>query len=374
VFQHTIAHAFSAAALGNWAAFDAGMKVADKLAVAQHKNVDKLHAKAAKFVAARTTKLFVDADIATQLPLGTYHYMVANKVADAGELVTLRFVNHGAKSRDLKITVEVPGVTERTTVTVSLPPGKQVTKTVSPPLKLDFDVAKLRAPRQGQISVHLADGAWTDDQSYDVEILPHDYLPLERSVGSDSHRSTLANALAWITPNAPAVDELLAKAKARVDRHAFVGEQGPTLPQVKALFDELHERGVSYVMDPKVFDEQVFAQRTRLPAEILASTNAQCLEGTLLYATLMEAIGLKPVLVFIPGHAFVAWHPSHYDNSKDLLFLETTMTGSGAFDVAVDHATRHYADEVKLRHFDLGAAHLIDVAALRTHGYSPQPY
>ena len=113
------------------------------------------------------------------------------------------------------------------------------------------------------------------------------------------------------------------KAKVRLDasKDAFSGEQQPTMVQVKALFDELKARGVTYVEDPRVFDERGAIQRTRLPAEVLASTNAQCLEGTLLYASLMEAIGLQPVLVFKKGHAFIAWKTTKFDKTKDQLFF-----------------------------------------------------
>jgi hypothetical protein len=199
-------------------------------------------------------------------------------------------------------------------------------------------------------------------------------------MGSDTLVPTYGNALAWITPNAREVDSFLAQAKLRVADpsapKAFTGEQRATVPQVRALFEELKAHGVTYVMDPNVFDPHGAVQRTRLPAEVLASTNAQCLEGTLLYATLFEAIGIQPVLVFVPGHAFIAWKPSKYDQVKTpLLFLETTLTGGAAtFEQAVQSATAHFAEDYQAKHFDLGTAALVDVHALRAKGYTAQPY
>jgi hypothetical protein len=170
------------------------------------------------------------------------------------------------------------------------------------------------------------------------------------------------------------VDDFLARAKDRVPTRNFVGEQDVTVPQVKALYEELRSRGVSYVMDPSVASEQAFVQRTRLPAEVLASTNAQCLEGTLLFATLMEAIGLKPIIILVPGHAFVGWRTVPKDGAKgEPLFVETTMVGGAPFEAAVEVATRRAAHELKTGAFKSGAATMIDVAALRAQGFTAQP-
>jgi hypothetical protein len=127
-------------------------------------------------------------------------------------------------------------------------------------------------------------------------------------------------------------------------------------------------------MDPEVASEQAFVQRTRLPAEVLASTNAQCLEGTLLFATLMEAIGVKPIIVLVPGHAFVGWHTVAKDGTRgEPLFVETTMVGLASFEDAVKVATQRMAQEVKTGAFKAGTSGLVDVAAIRKAGFAAQP-
>src|SRR5215475_5719707 len=129
---------------------------------------------------------------------------------------------------------------------------------------------------------------------------------------------------------------------------------------------------MSYVMDPYLFENgALHGQRTRLPAEVLASTNAQCLEGTLLYATLLEAIGIKPVVVTVPGHAFVGWLPSPKDtvtSKAKLFFLETTATHDRKFVDAVDIAIGEFLEHDKNK-----KANLIDVTKFRQLGVSPQP-
>jgi len=385
LFKNSIFHAMSAAALGRYDVYDADMKRADALLAQVHGDPSRLAGLKAAVQQARDARLFVDEDHASELALGTYHLIargekIKNTLDNADALVTLRLVNQEPKQRSIKVTVEISGVTDTSTETIALPPGKQVTTMISPPLKIDFDVTKLRAARTSQIAVHLVDprtGASLLDRTFPVEILPRDSLPLRRSVGSDDLRPTFEYAVAWVTPNAPEIDAFLKLAKARLPGHsAFSGMQQGTLVQVKALFDELKAHGVTYVEDPRIFDERGAVQRTRLPAEVLASTNAQCLEGTLMYASLMEAIGLAPVLVFKTGHAFVAWKPSRYDHTAaPLFFLETTLTGGPAtFEQAVESATRSFLEAAQENQFKLGVGALIDVAALRARGYTAQPY
>jgi hypothetical protein len=382
LMENMLFHAMSAAALGNYEVYDKEIKILTEMVGKGAAAFDPLKTKVEE---ARAAKIFVDDDFAKELALGTYHLLTSTKIKNsldnADALVTLRFVNQDAAQKSIKVSIEIPGVTDRIVETVALPPGKQVTKLFSPPLKMDFDVAKLRAARTSQIAVRIQDqGTKTSivDKSVPIQILPRDSLPTRRYVGNDDMRTTFNYSAAWVTPNAPEVDVFLKRAKARLDaaKDSFSGMQQPTLPQVKAIFDELKAMGVSYVMDPNVFDERGSVQRTRLPAEVLSSTNAQCLEGAILYATLFEAIGLHPVMVFKKGHAFIAWKPSKFDKTKaPLFFLETTLTGGPAtFEQAMASAERTFMKARAERQFELGIGALLDIHKLRAQGYSPQPF
>jgi hypothetical protein len=383
VSDNRIFHMSSAGALGNWGAFETDMRWMESHAKETHESPQLLQAIAAVFAQTKAVKLFVQESAAPELAIGTYHLIAGGKIKrgdDDAALVTLRMLNQSGKPRAVKVTVEVPGVTEQMTQVVPLPAGTQWNQPMSPPLKIDFDVTKLRATRTGQIVVHIVDAATSAaiyDRTMPVDILPRDNLPLFRKIGGDDIRDTFEYTAAWITPNEPSIDAFIKKAKARLGGDdSFSGEQQGTVAQVKALFDELKAHGVSYVSDPDLFNDHGAVQRTRLPAEVLASTNAQCLEGTLLYATLLEAIGLQPVMVFVPGHVFIAWKPSRYDKTdRQLLFLETTMTGGAAtFEQASRVAAHEFDEQVAEKRFELGLAHVVDVTALRRAGYTPQPW
>jgi hypothetical protein len=163
-------------------------------------------------------------------------------------------------------------------------------------------------------------------------------------------------------------------AKARlVGRATFSGPQSASLPQVQAIYDELKARGVSYVMDPGINSDRFLGQRTRLPSQVLASTNAQCLEGTLLFASALEAIGLDPTIVVVPGHAFVGWHASPGDKgAPSRLFIETTMVHTAPFNAAVKKAIERVESEGKAGHFKNGMSRLLELKELRAKGITPQ--
>lgn len=328
--------------------------------------------------AASERKMWLKVTPAKLMPLGTYHLMGK---PETGVMAALRMVNHDARDRSFRLETEVQGATERSVKTFKAPRGKLVEISMTPPLQLAFDVTKIRAQRPAQLAIKLIETTGGKaqvllDETAPLEVLPRDYLPTSRNVGNDHFAWTVDYMGAWITPNIKPVEEFLSKAKQRLANRTFSGEQRDTLSQVKAIYDELQSRGVTYVMDPNISIESIGSQRTRLPADVLSSTNAQCLEGTLLFATLLESIGLRPIIVRVPGHAFVGWWSSRYDQGKKVqpMFLETTLVGKASFEDAVQSATLRVGEELKLGNMANGLSGLTEVTAMRQRGFTPQPY
>ena len=65
---------------------------------------------------------------------------------------------------------------------------------------------------------------------------------------------------------------------------------------------------------------------------------AICLDGALLFASLLEAASLNPALVILPNHALVAWQKS--SGRDEWEYLETTLINSATFEQAVDLGRR----------------------------------
>ena len=176
---------------------------------------------------------------------------------------------------------------------------------------------------------------------------------------------------AFVTPNTPSLMRFLRIGAQYHPEGRLVGYQGNAdgiTPQVKALFDALkHEGNITYVNSLIDFSpEQGFAsQRVRLPRESLATQQANCIDGTILFAALLEGISLNPAIVVVPGHAFLAWET--WRDSGTWQYLETTMIGTHGFEAACASATstaNHYAARKQLKIYPLDELRA-------THGIMP---
>jgi hypothetical protein len=143
---------------------------------------------------------------------------------------------------------------------------------------------------------------------------------------------------AFVTPNAPSLMmflRLAAKLHPQGSLTGYQGDQDGVIPQVKALFDALKtEAHITYVNSVIAFSpEDGFAsQRVRLPRKSLQEKQANCIDGTVLFASLLEGISMSPAIIVVPGHAFVAWET--WENSNEWKYMETTMIGSHTFEQA----------------------------------------
>jgi hypothetical protein len=336
-------------------------------------------------VTARAAKGLADIELSTEIPLGVYHLF--GKVKTLDPVLHVKVYDLDTKDHVYKVEAEIAGTTEKVSQSVTVLKGKNETVDLNPPLKSSFNVNSIRADTPAQLVLHIAPtdggGAPVRDETIPVTLMPRDTLTLERFMDRD--RSVVVRTPmvigAWVTPNAKGIDSFLAAAKARLPAgQSFSGGQSATLPQVQAIYDELHARGMSYVMDPGLFVDGEMAQRTRLPTQVLESTNAQCIEGAILYATLMEAIGLRPIVTWVPAHSFSGWVAEGHDKippggppTGGIFFLETTMTHGAPFQGALDRGMQE-ANVQHFKEFQDGRSLAIDIKALREAGVTPQPW
>src|SRR5262249_40971680 len=73
--------------------------------------------------------------------------------------------------------------------------------------------------------------------------------------------------------------------------------------------------------------------------ESLATRSANSIDGTVLFASLLEGAALNAALVMVPGHAFVGWQAWDYEEA-DWRFLETTTIGRADFEAACQSGQR----------------------------------
>ena len=130
--------------------------------------------------------------------------------------------------------------------------------------------------------------------------------------------------------------------------------------QAKAIFRALKASGIAYVNSTVAFNfaGEAFVQRIRLPREAVRDRSANCIDGVVLMASLLEAASLDAAIALVPGHAFVGYALA--DESNTWEFVETTMLGSGEFDEA-----RVAAEDLAATAREIGALRVLSIPQLR---------
>ena len=129
---------------------------------------------------------------------------------------------------------------------------------------------------------------------------------------------------AFVLPNDPAIARIL-KAASEVLRQAnqspslegYQGDKKRVWAQAQAIWNAVCGLEVSYINPPASFVET--GQRIRLPTQVVEERLATCLDTTVLFAACLEAVGLRPLIVLMKGHAFVGLWLSTVDAGTSVL-------------------------------------------------------
>jgi hypothetical protein len=281
--------------------------------------------------------------------------------------VTVR--NSGAGPLRSRMTVQVPGWSDQEIQLVDLPAGAVQT----------YDFAPTFLPRlyhNREISAATASITVTDMAGL-VTFATTAPVRL-RSVndiywGTDFKFATFIAS--WITPHEPRVEAVLTAAKEYMPSRRMPGyengkseaiQEKSTILQARAIFSALKRHGLSYVKSSVTFgDNKEWSERVRMPADSLRNNTANCIDGVLMYASLFENLGMDPVVVLVPGHAYVGVRLTRY--SDRYLYIETALTGRATFEVATSTAERNLA------HYDRSQLTFIRIADARQAGIYPMP-
>ena len=115
---------------------------------------------------------------------------------------------------------------------------------------------------------------------------------------------------AFVTPNHPVIADLLQSTAKWLEKWtsqpSLEGYQCQEPNRVKkmaaAAYAAIQERNITYANPPSSFE--MVGQRVRLCDTVMDQHLGTCMDMTLLYASVLEAIGLNPILVLMKGHIF----------------------------------------------------------------------
>ncbi|MCQ2135586.1 MAG: DUF4011 domain-containing protein [Bacteroidales bacterium] len=263
--------------------------------------------------------------------------------------------------------------------------GKVVLSDVNVTLSSKY-FSNLTEPATGSVKIEiLREEEILHSESFSMDLLPYDHW--------EGLRNMPELTASFVLPNHPAVKKILHGASRhlgqisqspQIDGYQSA-DPGRTLQQIEAIYLAVRDEGISCAGVPASFHDD--GPRTRLPEEILSTRLATCLDTTLLFAACLEAASINPILVFVPGHAFVgAWlnkESSPYAVNDDQTTL-TKLSADGINDIAMFETTcaasghsESFDQAMKLSALKLSSPDeficFIDVAASRKLGIKPLP-
>ncbi len=178
----------------------------------------------------------------------------------------------------------------------------------------------------------------------------------------------------WVTPHDERVLQLVAHAERLVPGGRMRGYnpapgiklESQVQAQAAAVFQAMRRSGISYVSSIYTFGNYPGeTQRIRMPRETLELSNANCIDVSVAFASALENVGLKPVIVIVPGHAFTGVRLG--PNSPDILYLDLTVLPRGTFATAAARA------QAWLKHTPQEEVLNVDIGAARSLGVYPMP-
>ena len=141
---------------------------------------------------------------------------------------------------------------------------------------------------------------------------------------------------AYVNENHPELDRILQEALATKIIDNFNGYQSndPTevVKQVFAIWAALQKHGIQYssVTETPGGSSLVNSQYVRFLEQSISMTQANCVDGTVLFASLLRKVGINPALVTHPDHMYLAFNLNNSDDEdeQELMGLETTVIGA----------------------------------------------
>lgn len=136
---------------------------------------------------------------------------------------------------------------------------------------------------------------------------------------------------AFVNENSPVIDRILKDALAFNTVQSFRGYQGTpqdVFREAFAIWNVLQRRGIRYssITQPSGQSKRVYSQHVRFLDEVIENDQANCVDGSVLFASVLYKLGIHPTLVLTPGHMFVGFFADA--QRRQPVFIETTMVGS----------------------------------------------
>jgi hypothetical protein len=296
--------------------------------------------------------------------------------------------------KDDKITVEVSAdaIIKPSKVSFTAK-ASEVLVTAAPKVKFDFEaLGRVTQTRPINVTFKVTrNGKAEDDidevmslrQINDCPFTVSSPTPKKNGKTPEEEHNIMFMFAAYANENHPQIDQILKEAKATGLCNSFLGYQGTeqdVIQQVNSIWVALQRRGITYssITDtPPV--KGVDAQHVRFLDESINMTQANCVDGSVLMASVLKKIEIKTALVLVPGHCYLAFYSHDPAKGGKLYGVETTMLGDRASLVDAINAATYKKDDslqknaAKFDQEDSGFM-LVYLDEAREAGIMPIPY
>lgn len=296
------------------------------------------------------------------------------------DFVVITVQNDNTSAVKIVAMSEIPGFTNQATDTVTVEAGASQEIRQNPRLTTSA-INDLSSEKQADVHVvvsYLDNGQSRTvlDQTATTTVTSRRDFPWAIDNMTEAQDYELLSAM--ITPTDPKVEELITKAakynpgKVMTSGYNKAKDADHDVQQrLSALWQaETTDYHLTYVSTTETFDQN--SQRIRLPTEVLTGGSGNCIETSLLYAAAAEALGLEPVIIIIPGHAYMGVNLD--GQGSNWYFIETTMIGRYTFADALKEGGTEWATDsphVEAGDKDYGD---VDVLKARSDGITPIPW
>lgn len=231
-----------------------------------------------------------------------------------------------------RLTVRMPTLARESTLEVVLPKAG-VRYALYPTMQWDFArLARVRQPGPDSIELELAlDDAKPERRTERVRVRSINDAPY---YVLDGARSADLNWMfaAYVNEEHPLVEQILKEALRSGTTKRFDGYQKrdpeQVYRQVFAVWNVLQRRGIRYssITRTSSASDKVLSQHVRFLEQSWENSQANCVDGSVLLASILRRIDLNPSLVLTPGHMFLAFDLDA--RGRERAYLETTLLGT----------------------------------------------
>jgi hypothetical protein len=204
----------------------------------------------------------------------------------------------------------------------------------------------------------------TESDSRRLEILGYNQtifsgLPLSEIMNFADRLEYMPAVLAsFTTPGDPVIQELAGRVSGRAGGAAAAFNNSDAVKFLRSMYEFLADNRVAYQSPPSFVHGSQFGQHVKYGRDVLRNHAGTCIDLAILWASTCEAVGLRPVLIVIPGHCF----PAVYLPEGQLVAIEATALGKCNFEKAVEIGNQEFQQSKQ------GESIVADISVLRKAG------